>query len=62
MMLGAEALGFVWGWTMLAVLAALIEHDKRGTMATGFFLGLLLGPLGVLISLLSGGKEIDDGS
>jgi hypothetical protein len=46
----------IWGWTVLAVLSALIEHDKRGTFATGFFLGLLLGPLGVLISLLSGGR------
>lgn len=47
----------LWAWTMLAVLAALIEHDKQGTFATGFILGLLLGPLGVLISLLSGGKQ-----
>lgn len=43
----------LWALTMCAVWGALVNHGRGNSPATGWFLGLLLGPLGVLIALVT---------
>lgn len=37
-------------WTICAVLAAVIAVNRRTDPIKGFFLGLILGPLGVVLA------------
>ena len=47
-----ELAALAWVSTVSATWAALIRHGKAQTPAYGFGLGLLLGPLGVVVCAL----------
>ena len=46
-----ELIGF---WLLCGVVAAVIVSNKGGGAIAGFFVGALLGPLGIIISLFMG--------
>ena len=46
----------LWVWTVCGVWAALVNHGRGNSAATGFGLGILLGPLGLLITLVTPAK------
>ncbi len=49
-------MGFVVFWLLCGVVSAMIG-EKKGEGCLGFFFGLLLGPIGIVIALLSKGNR-----
>lgn len=47
---------FIAGWILCAILAAAIGNSK-GEALTGFIVGALFGPFGVLFALFSSGNR-----
>lgn len=50
---------FVLVWLVSAAIAMFITKTNERSMASGFFLGFLLGPIGILIALLMGKKRLE---
>ncbi len=48
---------FVLIWIVCGIVGAMIASSRGGSGPGGFFLGLLLGPLGVIITLFMGGEK-----
>lgn len=49
--------GFIIFWIICGGLAAMIASSRGGSGVVGFFVGLLLGPLGVVIAFFLGGEK-----
>ena len=49
-------MGFVFLWLVCGVVAAMIG-SKKGEGCAGFIFGVLLGPIGILIAVLSSGNR-----
>jgi hypothetical protein len=44
-------------WMLCSIIGALIADNRGGNWATGFWLGLIFGPFGLLFSLFTGGED-----
>ncbi|NPV67108.1 MAG: zinc ribbon domain-containing protein [Anaerolineae bacterium] len=44
-------------WLLFGLIAGYINHNKGNPFAMGCLLGVLLGPIGLLIALISGRNE-----
>lgn len=68
LLVGAEYGGFIAIWSLCGILGAVIASSKGGSGIAGFFVGFLLGPIGVIITLFMGSAakkeaaEIADGN
>lgn len=51
---------FVFVWIVCGVLGAMIGSNKRMGGVLGFVLGVLLGPLGVIVVAISGSPTVLD--
>lgn len=47
-------------WMQFGITTGLIYQGNQRSFGTGVFLGILLGPLGVLIALLTGPSQFSD--
>ncbi len=48
---------FVVFWVLCGVVAAVIASNKGGSGVLGFIVGLLLGPIGVIIAFFMGNEK-----
>lgn len=48
---------FIVVWGVMGVIGAMIGSSKKMGAAGGFFLGVLLGPIGVLVAAVSSGPS-----
>jgi hypothetical protein len=44
-------------WFLCGIVAASLYRNKGGSEITGFLIGLVLGPIGILIALVSGDQR-----
>jgi len=47
-------IGFIW---FISLILATVIGSRKGNPISGFLVGLLLGPIGVVIALVSGDKN-----
>ena len=44
-------------WFLCGIIAAALYRNKGGSEVTGFLVGLVLGPIGILLALVSGDQR-----